>query len=357
MKILEENNEKQWQDFVSEQNCVPPQFTLGWKDFVYKTYKNCEPIYYINLKEEIVKTIFPFFLVKSKIFGDRLISQPFIDIGGLLGEFDKNFMLNVINNLKEQFKGKATNIEIRLNTFSENYKEFETFLLNQNFDKKSGKQQFILRLRKEEDLWNSFKRITRKGIKKANKSGLKLNEINNEKEIEIFYKLYLKRMKNFGTPQHSYDYFLNLFAEMKENFKGLNCYKDEKLIGSLIVLYTKDYMYAAYNFSEYEFLMYQPNDLLYWEIIKWAIKKDIKYFDFGQCEANAEEKTHAEGIYNFKSKWLGDLYERQSFYYCFKQDSKQDIKSKKDNLIKIWRKLPLFVIKRLGPKIASQLAL
>lgn len=314
----------------------------------------------MNIKKGDVKTIFPFFLIKSKIFGNRLISLPFLDFGGVRGEFDKKFILEVLNEIKEKFKGDSRYLEIRLNSFSPDYKKIEKILLEEGFKKELKGYQFILKLKKEEELWEGFDRLARKGIKKAKKSDLRIKEMDSEKELRIFYDLYIKNMRNFGTPQHSYEYFANLLKKFKENFRGLNCYKNEKLIGSLIVLYSEDYMYAAYNFSEHNSLIYQPNDLLYWKMITWAIKNNIKYFDFGQCEPNVEKGTHAYGIYKFKRKWTGDLYERPYFKYSFgcvgdKENSSEKDKYKK--MIGLWKTLPLPIIKKLGPKIASQLAL
>jgi lipid II:glycine glycyltransferase (peptidoglycan interpeptide bridge formation enzyme) len=209
-------------------------------------------------------------------------------------------------------------------------------------------------------LFDKFSRITRKGIKKAEKSGLEMKDINNKPELDSFYGLYVKKMRDFGTPQHSYDFFDNFLKNFRDNLKGLNCYKDGKLISSLIVFYSKDYMYAAYNFSESQFLVYQPNDLLHWEVIKWAIKRGIKFFDIGQCDANAEEGTHAAGIYRFKSKWGAELYDKSYFYLDLSEKSNkigEESGSGYKKAIGIWKKIPLPIVKKIGPIIASQLAL
>ncbi len=357
MELLKEDNKKMWDTFTNKEDNIPPQYLIKWKNVIEKTYKNCQAYYYLNIKEEI-KSVFPFFLIKSRIFGNKLISQPFSDFGGPKGEFDKKFLLEVIKDIKGKFKGQITHIELRLNNFSEEYPEIEKLLFEQGFKKESGnKHQFILRLTNEENLWNTFDRITRKGIKKAKKSELELKDITNEKELKRFYKLYLKNMKKFGSPQHSYSFFLNLLKYLKDNFKGINCYKKEKLIASLISFYTKDYMCAAYNSSEHEYLKYQPNDLLHWEMIRWAIQKGIKYFDFEECEIDAKKGTHAAGLYRFKAKWKGELYERPYFYYYFKK-RKRDYIKKKNNLKKyrsVWSKLPFPIIKLIGPKICSEL--
>ena len=322
---------------------------------IEKSYKNCVSRYFLNKKNNNIDIIFPFFLIKSKIFGNRLISLPFIDFGGTIGKIDNKFLKEALNYIKKN--ENVSKIEIRLNDFVEDYKKIEKNLINSGFKKEFKKNQFILQLRDEEELWNNFNRITKKGIKKAKKSNLQLKEINNEKELKLFYKLYFNNMKNFGAPQHSYNFFNNLM-NMKKEFKGLNCYKEGELIGSLIILYTKDYAYAAYNVSNRKFLIYQPNDLIHWEIIKWCIKKRIKYFDFGQCDANSKEGTHDYGIYKFKRKWGGRLYNRYYFYYGFdKKDKIKSVKKKRDLLKEIWSKLPYPLIKIIGPKIASQLGI
>ena len=90
-------------------------------------------------------------------------------------------------------------------------------------------------------------------------------------------------------------------------------------------------------------------------------KNNIKYFDLGQCEANSEKDVRAEGIYRFKRKWLGEVYDRNYFYYYFDKEENMNKKNKiKDELKKfrmIWKKLPSPIIKIIGPKIASQLGI
>lgn len=358
MELLDKNDETSWRVFVEGQERITVPSLTEWRGVIEKTYKNCKPIYYVDSKEK-TRSVFPFFFVESKLFGNRIISQPFIDFGGPCGEFNKKFIFEVIDNLKKNFKD-ISYIEIRMNTFLENYQKIEEALIEKGFKKESKRQQFILKLEAENTLWEKFDRITRKGIKKAEKSDLQLKNIDNEEELKKFYELYLKDMRAFGTPQHSYAFFKNLLEIMNKNFRGLNCYKDGKLAGSLIVFYSKKYMYAAYNFSEREFLKYQPNDILYWEMLKWAIKNKIESFDFGQTEANAEEGSHAAGIYKFKKKWLGKLYERPYFYLFLGSEEKMSDKKGKSRYeiaTEIWKKTPTTLLKIAGPKIASQLAL
>ena len=144
---------------------------------------------------------------------------------------------------------------------------------------------------------------------------------------------------------------------MKNKSYGLNCYLNGKLIASIILFYEKKYGYIAFNISNKKYKECRPNDLLYWNIIKTAIKKNIKYIDMGQVEKDAEKGTRAYGLYNFKKKWLGTLYERIYLTYFFKKGDGRGNKEKLKKFRKIWKKLPLFLTKIIGPKITSQLGL
>jgi hypothetical protein len=72
-------------------------------------------------------------------------------------------------------------------------------------------------------------------------------------------------------------------------------------------------------------------------------------------DKSSQEGSHAYGLSKFKSKWLGDLYDRIYFNYSEKKEGNQE---KRDNLKKyrkIWKRLPAPIVKIIGPKICSQL--
>ena len=123
------------------------------------------------------------------------------------------------------------------------------------------------------------------------------------------------------------------------------------------MLYKNKYGYIAFNVSNSKYRECRPNDLLYWEMLKWSIKKGIQYVDLGQIEKETSDKR-ALGLYKFKRKWLGTVYDRIYFYRNQGNKTKEgEKKDKLKKLRKIWSNLPLFLIKKIGPEIASQLAI
>ena len=159
-------------------------------------------------------------------------------------------------------------------------------------------------------------------------------------------------MKKFGTPQHSFKFFDNLMNSLKKDFLGLNCYCEKKLIGSIILLSNKNYGYVAFNVSDSKYRIYKTNDFLYWEAIKKAFNKKIRYFDVGLADRDSKEGTHAYGLYKFKEKWLGERYD--STFLCYPRTCKE--KKKKYNKSRgFWKFMPGFLTNIMGPKIRSQM--
>ena len=360
MKIKEvgENEKSIWKEQVDKSDNSKPCQNIEFIEVIKKTYKNCKEKHFISAEKDQAKFIFPLFNVKSKFFGNRLISVPFLEEGGFFGEVDFDSVKQIIERLKIK-KGKFRYIEIRLTNSEKNFEKTREILKKNNFVEEISKQQFITKLSSAEEMWKKFHKHTRNDIRKAQKSDLVLKKIESPKEIKEFYKLYLREMKNFGTPQHSFKFFRNLFNIMGMKTLGLNCYKEKKLIGSLIFIHSLKKGHVIVNVSKSNYRKFRPNDLLYWEMIKFAIGRNINQINLGQVEASVAKESHAKGLYNFKKKWLGNLYNRVYFYYSFNKGGEK-VQGKKDKLKKfrkIWKRLPLFVLKKIGPVLTSELGI
>ncbi len=74
---------KAWDRFVE----VHPRATIGhvsaWGRVIHDAYGH-ESIAFAAVEEGEVVGILPLVLVRSRLFGDRLVSMPFLDYGGIL---------------------------------------------------------------------------------------------------------------------------------------------------------------------------------------------------------------------------------------------------------------------------------
>jgi hypothetical protein len=335
-----------WKSFLGNQEEVKIQHTLPFKKTIEASYRNIKPFYqFCEDKEGDIRTIFPAFKMKSWLFGTEVVSQPFVDNGGFLGDISQNTIAAWTDTL-----GK-TPTEVRLSTFVDNYGDMEALLQEYGFEKHVPRHQFIKELVDPEEMYDEFSSNTTRMIEEGKENGLEVRDIDGEKELRRFYRIFKSAMKHFGTPQHSFSYFQNIWTYMyPDHVKGMNCYFEDEMIGSMICFLAGNYCYFIYNVSDPEYLKKRPNDFLYWKMLQWAWQEGYDYFDFGQVQADAEEGTHAEGLYNFKEKWKPTLYDKPIFLY-----NKELVEEERERAKRYWRKAPTMLTELAGPLLVSRI--
>ena len=149
----------------------------------------------------------------------------------------------------------------------------------------------------EEEIFNRLQKDARWGVKKAQKSGLIVEE---SRDFEIFYPIYEKMMKELGVKAETIEH-------VRENSSVLFlCKKDNKIIGGA-VLHIKDSipkLTRAASLIEYRPM--QPNNLLYWHCIMWSKKRGFEKLDLGGWQINA--RGQIEGVNKFKERWGEVVY-------------------------------------------------
>ena len=183
--------------------------------------------------------------------------------------------------------------------------------------------------RSEEEIYTNFGKHTKKSIKKAIKEKLFIEE---SKEIKEFYKRYLKFYETKKLTPSS-------FEEVKEeNIALLFCKYKKKIVGGLVLQlnYSKEYPAAFLNFSYENYWKSCPNDILYWEAIKWSKRNGYKIFDMGGC--SLKPRKNEVGITIFKRKY-GEIFEYEKevskyFYFKYKLVNSWIVFYKINNLLK-----------------------
>jgi hypothetical protein len=79
---LKREDEKAWDEYVLNSNSSTFYHQIGWRNVVEKTYKH-KPVYLIAKENGELKGVLPLFLMKSIIFGKKLVSVPFAPYGGV----------------------------------------------------------------------------------------------------------------------------------------------------------------------------------------------------------------------------------------------------------------------------------
>lgn len=157
----------------------------------------------------------------------------------------------------------------------------------------------------EEQLWNGYKKRVRRDVRKAEKSGICLEEIRSSNEIDQMFDLYYQTMRRnisytTWTKKSLYSIYDHLVKPGEA--KMILAKKDGKVIAGIILLFSTDTVYYFFSASSEKYFQYCPNDLLVHHAICLTIREGKKYFDL----MTSREDDMA--LMSFKEKWGGQKY-------------------------------------------------
>ena len=335
---LRKKDEKEWDAFVRERDDATFFHQIGWKKVIEKTYNHKS--YYLLAKEDgEIKGILPLFLMKSALFGKRLISVPFASYGGVCAD-NRQIKEMLINEAKKNIEENDLDyLELR------NREDF-------NYDLQSKKIYYslILKLNPNFDiLWKNFRRSMRRNVKKAMKNDMFVTL--NSKDINGFYKIYAHNMRDLGTPVHNYSLFKNLIDEFPNHTNISTIQYNERVIAAIFLIYFKKIILDQWASSLKRYDNLYPNYLLFWEVIKSSCEQGFEYFDLLRSQQNS-------GTFLFKAGWGAEPMQLNYLYYLNKlQDMPNDDPSnpKYNTFTQVWKRLPVSIATIIGPKIRKNI--
>lgn len=198
--------------------------------------------------------------------------------------------------------------------------EFRTYpLTNHAFTQPRHNMVLDINFRDEDELLASFSTSCRRNIRKAYKNKLKTIHTKDLSEVDTFYELTKIMAERQGIGHRPKDYFQRLMEYMDGHI-FTTYYNDKALSSSLLIPYN-DKVYYLYAASSNENRELMPNYQMIWEEIKWTMKNDYRYFDFGGVFSLdikdglyrfKEGFTRSEGIYNFIGE-LDVVYDKEKY--------------------------------------------
>jgi FemAB-related protein (PEP-CTERM system-associated) len=196
-----------------------------------------------------------------------------------------------------------------------------------------------------DDVWqNKLKSKTRNQIRKAEKHNFNV-KFGGKDLLNDFYGVISKCWRDLGTPVHNFKLF-ELILDAFENKVCLVVLYDQSTPVSTALLFNINGVLShpfAGTINEYK--PSSVNNLLYWNIIKFACDNGIKTFDMGRSRLD-------QGTYKFKKSW-GGIPENIYYYYFLKDNV--SMPSLDTTFYKVatslWKKMPIAIANRIGPKL------
>ncbi len=340
VEILTKERYNDWNKYVLSQKDATIFHLTNWMKVIEETYRH-EPIYlYVKDEKDNLRGILPLFYIKSPkfFFGKILASCPFTSFGGIIAENEESKSIL----LKEaEYYSILRNVN-----YTEIKNKDEIKKLPENWNTKQLYFTLFLDISQgSESVWKNWRDKTRNDVRKAIKSGITIER--GKHLLDDFYNIWLIDMKRLGTPPHSKTLFENILKYFPENAEIFAAKLSGKVVGAILALGINGIFHSYASVSLIDYRKQKPNELLYWNIVQYAIDKKYKYLDFGRS-------TIDSGTFKFKKHLNGEPIPLHYYYYLNKIKKMPNIHQDNKNfklLINLWQLLPIKMTELVGPHL------
>lgn len=331
--------EKAWDSYVYQSPHASYCHLSGWRRVIQRAYRH-QSLYLWARNNGKVEGILPLVLIRSPFFGCSLVSLPFLDEGGICA--------NNPQIIRELYYQACQLLQEHKVDFLDLRHRQSTVL---DLPRHGAKVTLTLDLLDDpERMWKRFNAKLRNQIRKAIKSELTASWHGSE-GLSDFYEVFASNMRDLGSPVHSPDFFAAIFEEFPDCTRFILIRKGEQTIGGGVCFVFKETLLVPWASALREYRTCCPNNLLYWEAIRWGCEKGYRRFDFGRSSPGS-------GTYHFKKQW-GTREEPLHWQGISRKSQHMTMISADDTkyqwIIRLWRRLPLRITKQLGPILRRQM--
>jgi hypothetical protein len=125
----------------------------------------------------------------------------------------------------------------------------------------------------DDDLARDVEHKVRKNVRRAQAAGLRVEIDPAGERLDDFVRIYdgtMDRRAAAGSFYFGRDYFARLGAELGAAKAYVHVLHEERVVSTELVLLSSDHAYSFLGGTEAEAFPLRPNDLLKWELIRWA---------------------------------------------------------------------------------------
>ena len=341
VKVLQRDDvaaHARWDRFVHDCPAATFFHRAGWQRIIGEVFRH--PTYFVFAENDgVIEAVLPLAHVKSRLFGNGLVSLPFAVYGGVAAATpDAGALLEREAQALAQHLG-VEHLELR--NVSQRHTDWPAQDLYVTFRKEL--------LPDEEANMLAIPRKQRAMVRKGIANGLVAQS---DDSVDRFFKLYADNVHRHGTPALSKRYFQALRDEFAGDCEVLTVASaDGTPLSSVLSFYFRDDVLPYYAGDAEAARHLAANDFKYWALMRRACARGAKVFDYGRSKRGT-------GSFSFKKNWG---FEPQSLHYeycLYKRDTvpqNNPANAKYRLFIEAWRRLPIGFANWLGPHIVRNL--
>lgn len=200
--------------------------------------------------------------------------------------------------------------------------------------------------RDPERLWLGFRDKTRNAIRKAQRAGLELRV--GAAWLPDFYDVLAENMHRKGTPIYGLPFLRELALALGDRAEVFTLWKDGTAVSGALAVRFRGVTCVPFASSRPSAFKHNPNNLLYWEMIRAACLRGDHLFDFGRSPRDSTTLA-------FKLGW-GATVQPQPMHVFHLRGPMPVLASTPsvEKLAALWARLPRRLADLLGPAICGR---
>jgi FemAB-related protein (PEP-CTERM system-associated) len=324
-----------WDEFVRCHPCGTPFHTTAWRAAIESTFRY-RPLYRAVTGGGRIHAVVPLFLTEGVVTGRVLISSPFAVYGGILADSEesRDLLGEHVAAIGREFR--AQYIELR-NARPEQCLGWNTVERYVTFTRPVCPPD-------PERLLDSLPKKTRNMVRKALKTPFEVVRVWDTRRFERLHSLTLRRL---GTPSFPPRHFSSLVRYFGRHVDVCEVWHGGRLAAASMSFIFRGEMHIYYAATNPELNHLAPNYRMYFDHLLWAGRLGCSVFDFGRSKLNT-------GTFDFKRHWGTEMRPLPYEVLLLSRKEMPNFSPSNENFlpaIRLWRKLPLAITRRLGPRL------
>ncbi|RCW76563.1 FemAB family XrtA/PEP-CTERM system-associated protein [Pseudorhodoferax soli] len=329
---------RRWDAFVHQ--CPEASFfhRAGWQTLLREVFRHDSHFLYAEDGGAILGVL-PLGHVKSRLFGNALVSLPFGVYGGVATSDPAAAQL-----LEQEAQGLARRLDVdhlEMRNVQRRHADWPLQDLYVTFRKSivADDEANMLAIPRKQ------RAMVRKGIKNGLQSSI-------DPTVDRFFALYADNVHRHGTPAMSKRYFQALLTTFGKDCEVLTVTSPEgRPLSSVLSFYFRDEVLPYYAGDDEAARDLAGNDFKYWELMRHAAARGARVFDYGRSKQGT-------GSFAFKKNWGFEPLPLHYEYQLYKRDAvpqNNPSNAKYQFVIRTWRRLPRALVNFVGPHIVRNL--
>lgn len=339
LKVTLADDRAVWNEYVRSHENASIYHRYAWREVIEDIFGHSCP-YLIATRGQQVVGLLPAVQLKSRLFGNYLVSMPYVTGGGVLADDASVAAALLVECAQLARRRGCSHIETR---------DFQPLPVPWH----ARTDKVVMRLPLSTSIDGLSKQIGKKlraQVKRPLREGATAHR-GGQELVGEFYTVFAANMRDLGTPVYGRALFDRIAQTFPEECEFHIIRIANKPVAAGLLLRDGERMEIPWASSLRRYGRISVNMLLYWEALRACVEHGVREFDFGRS-------TRDSGTYRFKRQWGAEP--TQLFIHYWMREGEALPALTPDNpkyalAIAAWQQLPVWVTNRLGPPLVKYL--